>query len=161
MQKLRPHMIVSRIFIALLLLFSGLNLATCQNKADDLSFDNRFEQVSADNIFKTEGFHNWGASVIKGEDGKYHLFYSRWPAQIKGNRNEQTPISTLDVLPTIFSITGVELPGDRTIDGRDIRPILMPEKYDKQVEEFTFGSQKGCMETSRANRFSNKKQLWI
>lgn len=61
-----------------------------------------------------------------------------WPAQIKGNRNEQTPVSTLDVLPTIFAITGVDLPHDRTIDGRDIRSILMPGKYPHQAEDFMF-----------------------
>lgn len=61
-----------------------------------------------------------------------------WPAQIKGNRNEQTPVSTLDVLPTIFALTGVELPHDRTIDGRDIRSILMPEKHKNQAEDFKF-----------------------
>lgn len=27
-----------------------------------------------------------------------------WPAKIKGNRNEQTPVSTLDIVPTIFKI---------------------------------------------------------
>lgn len=61
-----------------------------------------------------------------------------WPAKIKGNRNEQTPISTLDILPTIFAIAGVDLPQDRTIDGRDIRSILMPEKYTSQPNEFDF-----------------------
>ena len=61
-----------------------------------------------------------------------------WPKNIIGNRNEQTPISTLDILPTIFSIAGVDIPHDRTIDGRDIRSILMPEKYKKQTEEFKF-----------------------
>lgn len=61
-----------------------------------------------------------------------------WPAQIKGNRNEQRPVSTLDVLPTIFAITGVDLPHDRSIDGRDIRSILMPEKYPNLTEDFLF-----------------------
>ena len=28
---------------------------------------------------ETEGFYVWGASPIMGEDGKVHLFYSRWP----------------------------------------------------------------------------------
>ncbi|WP_236252772.1 glycoside hydrolase family protein [Echinicola sp. 20G] len=37
------------------------------------------QPVGQENIFKTEGYYNWGGSVIKGEDGKYHLFYSRWP----------------------------------------------------------------------------------
>ena len=61
-----------------------------------------------------------------------------WPAKIKGNRNEQTPISTLDILPTIFAITGVALPQDRTVDGRDIRPLLMPETHKKKLESFKF-----------------------
>ena len=61
-----------------------------------------------------------------------------WPAKIKGNRNEQTPISTLDILPTIFEITGVALPKERTIDGRDIRSILMPEKHNNKLDEFKF-----------------------
>jgi len=61
-----------------------------------------------------------------------------WPAKISENRNEQTPVSTLDILPTIFAITGVELPKDRTIDGRDIRSLLMPEKHNNKLEEFKF-----------------------
>ncbi len=61
-----------------------------------------------------------------------------WPAHIKGNRNEQTPVSTLDILPTLFAITGVELPADRTIDGRDIRSLLMPEEYKNTSGEFEF-----------------------
>ena len=61
-----------------------------------------------------------------------------WPAHITGNRNEQSPVSTLDILPTLFAIAGVELPTDRTIDGRDIRPILMPEQYGATSEAFEF-----------------------
>jgi len=49
-----------------------------QSKSDDLSFDGCFQKVTKDNVFKTEGYYNWGASIIKEDDGKYHLFYSRW-----------------------------------------------------------------------------------
>nr|WP_321405765.1 sulfatase [uncultured Carboxylicivirga sp.] len=61
-----------------------------------------------------------------------------WPACIQGNRNEQTPISTLDILPTIFAITGVKLPDDHFTDGRDIRPLLMPDQYKEDLGEFKF-----------------------
>ncbi|GAB3651537.1 hypothetical protein GCM10028791_20410 [Echinicola sediminis] len=27
-----------------------------------------------------DGYFVWGGSVVKGEDGRYHMFYSRWPA---------------------------------------------------------------------------------
>ena len=61
-----------------------------------------------------------------------------WPARIKGNQNVQIPISTLDIVPTLFAVTGVELPKDRTIDGRDISSILIPEVYKDSVDQFTF-----------------------
>lgn len=31
-----------------------------------------------ENGFKMEGYYVWGASVIKGDDGKYYMFASRW-----------------------------------------------------------------------------------
>lgn len=55
-----------------------LVLGFAQNGEDDLNLFDNFGQVSEDNIFKTEGYYNWGSSIIKERDGKYHLFYSRW-----------------------------------------------------------------------------------
>ncbi|MEC3907203.1 glycoside hydrolase family protein [Tamlana sp. 2201CG12-4] len=68
----------------LCLLFSILLvLISCQSTkkvalADDLSFKNRLQPVTEDNIFKDKDYYNWGASIIKGKDNLYHLFYSRW-----------------------------------------------------------------------------------
>jgi alpha-L-fucosidase len=45
---------------------------------DQLFFKDRLLPVSEENIFKTEGYYNWCSSVIRGDDGKFHLFYSRW-----------------------------------------------------------------------------------
>lgn len=45
---------------------------------DILFFKDRIQSPSEQHIFKTEGYYNWGGSTIKGDDGKYHLFYSRW-----------------------------------------------------------------------------------
>ena len=59
------------------LLLSGL-IGFSQSKPDDLRLYDNFEPVDQDNIFKTEGYYNWGSSIIKGKDGKYHIFYSRW-----------------------------------------------------------------------------------
>jgi len=62
----------------LLICFFGLGLGFAQNGEDDLYLYDNFGKVSGDNIFKTEGYFNWGSSIIKERDGKYHLFYSRW-----------------------------------------------------------------------------------
>ncbi len=34
-------------------------------------------------VFVDKDWFNWGASVIKGQDGKYHMFYARWPKKLK------------------------------------------------------------------------------
>ncbi len=45
---------------------------------DSLFFKDRLQALTPDNLFKTEGYYNWCTSIIKGKDGQYHLFYSRW-----------------------------------------------------------------------------------
>ena len=58
---------------------------------------------------------------------------------IKGYRNEQTPVSTMDILPTLFAIAEVvDSPSDRTIDGRDIRALLMPEAHKNTLPPLIF-----------------------
>ncbi len=62
--------------ILFLLLFATYIVAQRDN--DNLQLYDRFEAIKQDNIFKTAGYYNWGTSIIKGKDGKYHMFYSRW-----------------------------------------------------------------------------------
>ncbi|MFV0391925.1 MAG: hypothetical protein ACK5KP_08615 [Paludibacteraceae bacterium] len=38
----------------------------------------KIQPLTADNIFSDSLYYNWCSSIIKGDDGKYHLFYSRW-----------------------------------------------------------------------------------
>ncbi len=61
-----------------------------------------------------------------------------WPGMIPANIIEQRPASTLDILPTVFKLAGVEIPADREIDGRDIRIILMPDKFKGELSTFSF-----------------------
>jgi len=64
------------------------------------------------------------------------IFY--WPGVIEPKR-QQEPASTLDILPTLFKICGVKAPAGRTIDGRDIRPLLSDKlTADKKVAPFKF-----------------------
>ena len=49
-----------------------------QNNPDNFFLRDRIEPVKEDNLFKTEGYYNWGASIVKGKDGRYHMFYARW-----------------------------------------------------------------------------------
>ncbi|MDX1328115.1 MAG: glycoside hydrolase family protein [Arenibacter sp.] len=54
----------------------SLFLGFAQGQEDNL--DLPLQSISEDNIFKTDGYYNWGSSIIKDGDGNYHLFYSRW-----------------------------------------------------------------------------------
>jgi arylsulfatase A-like enzyme len=48
----------------------------------------------------------------------------RWPGKIPAGRMCNELAATIDVLPTIAGLIGVELPKDRVIDGRDIWPLM-------------------------------------
>ena len=49
-----------------------------QIQKDDLQLSHRISEITDENIFKTEGYYNWGASIYHDAQGVYHMFYSRW-----------------------------------------------------------------------------------
>jgi len=53
----------------------------------------------------------------------------RWPGVIDPGRVSDVPIGAVDVFPTIAAITAASLPGDRTIDGESILPLLKNEDF--------------------------------
>lgn len=63
------------LFVGILLVMS----TSAQHKNDFLAFKDRLQPISEDNVFRSKEYFNWCSSIIKGDDGKYHLFYSRWP----------------------------------------------------------------------------------
>jgi len=69
--------ILARISFALLL-FSYPVCAISQETEDNLDINKTIEPLTKQGIFRDSVYYNWGGSIIKGEDGKYHLFYSRW-----------------------------------------------------------------------------------
>ena len=48
----------------------------------------------------------------------------RWPGRIEAGSKCAVPISGVDYLPTVCDIAGIQPPGDRVIDGTNIRPLL-------------------------------------
>lgn len=51
---------------------------------DTLDFTGRLGRIAAENQFREAGQYVWCGSGIRGEDGNYYLFYSRWPTGIEG-----------------------------------------------------------------------------
>ncbi|QZE12768.1 glycoside hydrolase family protein [Halosquirtibacter laminarini] len=55
-----------------------------QLPSDDLNLNVCIGKIKKKNLLVTKGYFNWGGSIIKGEDNRYHLFYSRWPNNFYG-----------------------------------------------------------------------------
>ena len=97
----------------------------CQTLKDAGVWDNTIVIFSSDNgpwiVFRDKSDTRYGDTRLQVgyatpfRDGKGSTWEGghrvagiiSWPAEIKGNWDEQTPVSTLDILPTIFAITGV------------------------------------------------------
>lgn len=62
--------------IAVLALFSLVNLP-----AQDLDLGNRVQALPSANRFSLPDHFVWCGAPVKGPDGRYHLFYSRWPVK--------------------------------------------------------------------------------
>ncbi len=50
--------------------------------AQDLDVGARVQPLPAANRFSEVGYFVWCGAPVKGPDGKYHLFYSRWPVKV-------------------------------------------------------------------------------
>ncbi len=48
-------------------------------KEDELDFRSLIQPTAEENRFIDEDYFIWGGSVVKGDEGKYHMYYSRWP----------------------------------------------------------------------------------
>ena len=68
-----------------------------------------------------------GAKSSLYEGGIRVPFAAQWAGQIPAGSQSNTPISSTDLLPTLFSITG--LPAD--VPGQDISPILLGKDTDR------------------------------
>lgn len=69
-----------RYFPIIAFLCCGLHYTNAQNRStDNLNINQLINPVDSSNIFIDPGYYIWCGSSILGEDGKYYLFYSRWP----------------------------------------------------------------------------------
>ena len=58
----------------------------------------------------------------------------RWPGKIPAGSENQEPVMTIDILPTIAGIIGADLPG-LPIDGKDIWPLMAGQPNAKSPHE--------------------------
>lgn len=98
-----------------------------QNTAKDPKYGEARMHIGYAQPFRDGKGSNWeGGHRVPG------IFY--WPGVITAKRQLE-PASTLDVLPTVLALCGSK--SDRPIDGRDIRPLLAPDRFSQPVKPFS------------------------
>jgi arylsulfatase A-like enzyme len=59
------------------------------------------------------------------EGGMRVPLIARWPGHIPAGQRVEDVAAAVDVLPTVLALAGLPLPADRTLDGVDLRPVLL------------------------------------
>lgn len=88
----------------------------------------------------TKRFHAGAAGIFRGakamsyEGGVREPFIVYWKNKVPAGLRSESPISNLDILPTIAKWTGATLPKDRVLDGQDIGELLSGEKTESTFQ---------------------------
>ena len=69
-----------------------------------------------------------GGKGTTWEGGHRVCFLARWPGRIPAGTATAEMAISVDLLPTFAALAGAEMPRDRVIDGKDIRPLLLSEE---------------------------------
>jgi arylsulfatase A-like enzyme len=77
---------------------------------------------------------------------------ARWPGRIPAGVVNNSVAGTIDMFPTILAAAGVEPGGDRTLDGRDIMPMLTSATA-PSPHEAVFGMAGTNLMTVRSGRW--------
>jgi uncharacterized sulfatase len=80
-----------------------------------------------------------GMKGISLEGGYRVPMIARWPGKIPAGHVSKEPAVMMDLFATVLKATGAAMPDDRTIDGRDILPLLTSDA--RSPHEFVFGQQ--------------------
>ncbi len=57
-------------------------VASCGKQGLSPEYKIEFGKVSYTSVFESDTMSIWGGSLLKGEDGFYHMYYSRWPKNL-------------------------------------------------------------------------------
>ena len=79
-----------------------------------------------------------GAKGTTWEGGQRVPCLVRWPGRVAPGRVSTELATAMDLFPTLARLCGATLPADRTIDGRDITPLLLDPAATSPHEVFLY-----------------------
>jgi len=130
--------------------------------------ENTLVWFSSDNGSRKPGSNDplRGGKGRTDEGGMREPCLVRWPGKIPAGTSSDEVTATIDVLPTLARLAGTEPPKDRTIDGRDIWPILSGQPGAKSPHEAFYYYQMDQLQAVRSGRWKlfvpmeSKKRNW-
>ena len=136
-------MTLKDIFIAVLIIALTI-------KTEAQTFRNRLLPTHKEYGFYMGDYWVWGCSVIKGEDGKYHMFVSRWTKKINFNHwltNSEIAhcISEKPEGPYTFSDVALAPRGEEYWDGKMTHNPAIRKHGDTYLLFYTGTTYKGDM----------------
>lgn len=102
--------------------------------------DNTLVVVTSDNGPWYEG-STGGMRGRKGQsyEGGFRVpLIAWWPGQVDPGRVCATPVMNIDFFATFSALAGIALPADRTIDGRNLAPLLKGKVHDLEERPLYF-----------------------
>ena len=99
-----------------------------------------------------------GAKGEPFEGGQRVPAIAHWPGRVPAGRTIAAPASGLDIFPTALALAGLDLPADRTIDGRDLRSLL-EGRTDESPHDALFFFNANVIDGARGGRF--KYYRWV
>ena len=120
--------------------------------------DNTLVIFTSDNGSRArdEGGSNAPLRSTKGttwEGGQRVPCIMRWPGVIPAGTECNELALSMDLHPTLAAITGATLPSDRTIDGKDIRPLMQAEKDAESPHDSFFYYKRNSIEAVRSGQW--------
>ena len=80
-----------------------------------------------------------------------------WKGKIPPGSSCDEIAATIDLLPTIAGLSGVELPNDRTIDGKNIWPLISGKEGAKTPHEIYFFYKGNSLESARQGKWKLRR----
>jgi len=120
--------------------------------------DNTLVIFTSDNGSRArdEGGSNAPLRSTKGttwEGGQRVPCIVRWPGEIAAGSMCQELALSMDFYPTLAGIAGAQVPTDRIIDGKDMRPLLFSEQGAASPHEAFFYYKRNSIEAVRSGQW--------
>jgi len=79
-----------------------------------------------------------GSKMMAWDGGARVPCIMRWPGRIPAGAVTDEIVTTMDLLPTFAGLAGAKLPANRTLDGRDITPLITGQSAEGPHDTFYY-----------------------